>query len=61
MVGNKNKLESHIFVVLALIITIVSFKYFTLGLIMGIILIFVVTMSMKRDYTIEKRSDSNEL
>ena len=61
MVGNKNKLESHIFVVLVLIITIVSFKYFTLGLIMGIILIFVVTMSMKRDYTIEKRSDSNEL
>jgi len=56
----KNKLESHMFVFLALIITIASFKYFMLSLIMGIILIIVVTMSMKRDYADEKRSDNNE-
>jgi len=59
--NNKNKLESHIFVVLALIITIASFKYFMLSLIMGVILIFVVIMSMKRDCANEKRSDNNEL
>ena len=58
--NNKNKLESHIFVVLALIITIASFKYFMLSLIMGVILIFVVIMSMKRDCANEKRSDNNE-
>ena len=56
----KNKLEPHIFVILALIITIASFKYFTLGLIMGVILVFVVIMSIKRDYFNEKRSDNDE-
>jgi len=59
--SGKNKLESHIFVILALIIIIASFKYLISSLIMGIILIIVVTMSMKRDYTIEKRSDNDEL
>jgi len=56
----KNKLEPYIFVLLALIIIIASFKYFILSLIMGVILIFVITMSMKRDYTFKKRNDSNE-